>query len=158
MRSSCVWEELESYYAISSGLISLCHIHYIIFMHFAILSFECFKYLLQNEPDVPVEALGDDEIYISYLFPPKQISTLEQYAVRSFAEALECIPLALAENSGLSPIHTLADVKSQQVKDKNPFLGIDCLNKGTNGKCTSNESFVYRFGIFTKIMCMLVFY
>lgn len=61
-----------------------------------------------------------------------KISTLEQYAVRSFAEALESIPLALAENSGLSPIHTLADVKSQQVKENNPFVGIDCLKKGTN--------------------------
>ncbi|KAK3800475.1 hypothetical protein RRG08_051757 [Elysia crispata] len=62
----------------------------------------------------------------------ENISTLEQYAVRSFAEALESVPLALAENSGLSPIHTLADVKSRQVKEKNPFLGIDCLRKGTN--------------------------
>ncbi|CAG5131016.1 unnamed protein product [Candidula unifasciata] len=61
-----------------------------------------------------------------------KISTLEQYAVRSFAEALESIPLALAENSGLSPIHTLAEVKSRQVKENNPFLGIDCLYKGTN--------------------------
>jgi len=61
-----------------------------------------------------------------------KISTLEQYAVRSFAQALESVPLALAENSGLSPIHTLADVKSRQVKEGNPFLGIDCLQKGTN--------------------------
>lgn len=61
-----------------------------------------------------------------------KISTLEQYAVRAFATALESVPLALAENSGLSPIHTLADVKSRQVKEKNSFLGIDCLNKGTN--------------------------
>ncbi|BFZ06339.1 hypothetical protein BsWGS_09378 [Bradybaena similaris] len=61
-----------------------------------------------------------------------KISTLEQYAVRSFAEALESIPLALAENSGLSPIHTLAEVKSRQVKENNPFLGIDCLSNGTN--------------------------
>jgi len=61
-----------------------------------------------------------------------KISTLEQYAVRAFAQALESIPLALAENSGLSPIHNLADVKSRQVREANPFLGIDCLNKGTN--------------------------
>jgi T-complex protein 1 subunit epsilon len=61
-----------------------------------------------------------------------KISTLEQYAVRSFAAALESVPLALAENSGLNPIHTLAEVKSRQVKENNPFLGIDCLGKGTN--------------------------
>lgn len=61
-----------------------------------------------------------------------KISTLEQYAMRAFSEALESIPLALAENSGLSPIHTLADVKSRQTKENNPRLGIDCLNKGSN--------------------------
>ncbi|KAK7476352.1 hypothetical protein BaRGS_00032411 [Batillaria attramentaria] len=61
-----------------------------------------------------------------------KIATLEQYAVRAFSEALEAIPLALAENSGLAPIHTLADIKSRQVKESNPRLGIDCLNKGTN--------------------------
>ena len=54
--------------------------------------------------------------------------------MRSFAEALESIPLALAENSGQSPIYTLAEIKSRQVTENNPRLGIDCLDKGTNGK------------------------
>merc|ERR1711988_1719622 len=61
-----------------------------------------------------------------------KVSTLEQYAVRAFSDALESIPLALAENSGLAPINTLAEVKSAQVKQNNPRLGIDCLLKGTN--------------------------
>jgi len=56
---------------------------------------------------------------------------LEQYAMRHFADALETIPIALAENSGLSPIETLSEVKAEQVKTKNPFLGVDCLQKGT---------------------------
>ena len=43
--------------------------------------------------------------------------------------------MALAENSGLNPIKTLADVKSQQVAEENTALGIDCLQKGTNGMC-----------------------
>ena len=53
--------------------------------------------------------------------------------MRAFADALESIPMALAENSGNPPIQTLADVKSRQITDKNPRLGIDCMNKGTNG-------------------------
>lgn len=61
-----------------------------------------------------------------------QISTLEQYAMRAFSDALENIPMALAENSGHHPIKTVADVKSRQVLEKNPRLGIDCLSKGTN--------------------------
>lgn len=40
-----------------------------------------------------------------------QLADLEQYAFRAYAEALESIPLALAENSGLSAIHALAEVK-----------------------------------------------
>ncbi|XP_064472318.1 T-complex protein 1 subunit epsilon-like [Ornithodoros turicata] len=61
-----------------------------------------------------------------------KISTLEQYPFRAFADALESVPLALAENSGLPPIETLTRVKVQQLKQKNPCLGIDCIGKGTN--------------------------
>jgi len=56
----------------------------------------------------------------------------DQYAIRAFADALDDIPLALAENSGLSPIEELAAVKSKQAKDSNPFLGIDCVQAGTS--------------------------
>ncbi|KAJ1656858.1 T-complex protein 1 subunit epsilon [Dispira simplex] len=61
-----------------------------------------------------------------------QISSLEQYAMRAFASALDAVPLALAENSGLSPINTLAEIKSEQVRTGNPRLGVDCMLKGSN--------------------------
>ena len=61
---------------------------------------------------------------------------MEQYAMRAFANALDTVPMALAENSGLSPIETLASVKSRQVKEKNTRLGIDCLQLGNNGTTT----------------------
>ena len=64
-----------------------------------------------------------------------KIASLEQYAMRAFSDALETIPLALAENSGLAPIENLAELKSRQVKENNPRLGVDCLYSGTNGKC-----------------------
>lgn len=60
-----------------------------------------------------------------------QIRSLEQYAFRAFAEALENVPMALAENSGLSPVDTIAEIKARQLTEKNPTLGIDCLNRGT---------------------------
>lgn len=59
-----------------------------------------------------------------------KVASLEQYAMRSFSDALETIPLALAENSGLSPIENLADLKSRQIKENNPRLGVDCLQTG----------------------------
>uniref|UniRef100_A0A2K5SHM9 T-complex protein 1 subunit epsilon n=1 Tax=Cebus imitator TaxID=2715852 RepID=A0A2K5SHM9_CEBIM len=36
--------------------------------------------------------------------------TLEQYAMRVFADALEVIPMALSENSGMNPIQTMTEV------------------------------------------------
>lgn len=60
---------------------------------------------------------------------------LEQYAMRGFAEALDAVPMALAENSGLNPIATLADIKSQQVKagpGVRGKLGVDCMQRGSN--------------------------
>jgi len=57
---------------------------------------------------------------------------VEQYAMRAFADALEAVPLALAENSGLPPIETVAAVKAAQVRDQNPRLGVDCKGEGTN--------------------------
>ncbi|XP_078052817.1 chaperonin containing TCP1 subunit 5 [Augochlora pura] len=67
-----------------------------------------------------------------------KISTLEQYAFRAFSEALEAIPLALAENSGLSPVDTLAKIKSRQVKEENSALGIDCLDFGSDDMKAQN--------------------
>ncbi|KAI8388903.1 T-complex protein 1 subunit epsilon [Radiomyces spectabilis] len=61
-----------------------------------------------------------------------ELSTIEQYAMRAFADALDATPLALAENSGLSPIETLAEVKAQQATTGNPRLGVDCLYKNSN--------------------------
>lgn len=59
-----------------------------------------------------------------------QLSTLEQYAFRSFAVALECIPLALAENSGLHPIETLSELKARQISENCSSLGVDCMLVG----------------------------
>jgi T-complex protein 1 subunit epsilon len=53
--------------------------------------------------------------------------------MRAFAEALDAVPMALAENSGLSPIASLAEIKSRQVTEKNSRLGVDCMQTGSNG-------------------------
>merc|ERR1719489_381542 len=60
------------------------------------------------------------------------IKSIEQYAFRSFADALEQVPLALAENCGLPPIETLTDIKSRQVSENNPALGVNCMELGSN--------------------------
>lgn len=60
------------------------------------------------------------------------IGGVEQYAIRAFADALDDIPMALAENSGLSPIAELSAVKAAQVAGGNSHLGIDCNQEGTS--------------------------
>ncbi|EAR99432.2 TCP-1 (CTT or eukaryotic type II) chaperonin family, epsilon subunit (macronuclear) [Tetrahymena thermophila SB210] len=61
-----------------------------------------------------------------------KISSVEQYAVRAFADALEDIPNALADNSGLNPIEAVANAKALQVSQNNPRIGVDCLLEGTS--------------------------
>eukprot|EP00756_Hemistasia_phaeocysticola_P020229 Hpha_TRINITY_DN15709_c4_g4::TRINITY_DN15709_c4_g4_i1::g.37290::m.37290/K09497/CCT5; T-complex protein 1 subunit epsilon len=59
-----------------------------------------------------------------------EVKTAEQYAVRAFAEALDAIPIALAENSGLNGVAALTAVKAAQAKTQNPYLGVDCMERG----------------------------
>jgi T-complex protein 1 subunit epsilon len=57
--------------------------------------------------------------------------SIDQYAIRAFAEALEVIPISLAENSGYNGIEYLANLKAKQIKENNPCLGVDCSRNGT---------------------------
>lgn len=80
---------------------------------------------------------GAAEIACSLAVEDAAVKTpgIEQYAMRAFSEALDAIPMALAENSGLDPIATLASVKSQQAKGgpgARGKFGVDCMNHGNN--------------------------
>nr|AAA53132.1 TCP1 [Saccharomyces cerevisiae] len=57
---------------------------------------------------------------------------IDQYAFRGFAQALDTIPMTLAENSNLDPIGTLSTLKSKQLKEKISNIGVDCLGYGSN--------------------------
>ncbi|KAM7464701.1 hypothetical protein LguiA_032822 [Lonicera macranthoides] len=70
-------------------------------------------------------------------------SGVEQYAIRAFADALDSVPMTLAENSGLQPIETLSaylhwlnillSIKMDiDMQENNPCCGIDCNDVGTN--------------------------
>merc|ERR1712088_924123 len=67
-----------------------------------------------------------------------QVKDIEQYALHAFADALESVPLALAENSGQDPIKVLAAVRASQMNEKNPRLGVDCKNTGTHDMKAQN--------------------
>jgi chaperonin GroEL (HSP60 family) len=54
----------------------------------------------------------------------------EQLAVQSYAEALESIPLTLAENAGLDPIDMISELRAKHEKGE-VWAGIDVLNGRT---------------------------
>jgi T-complex protein 1 subunit epsilon len=56
-----------------------------------------------------------------------QTSSVEQYAIRAFASALEQIPLILADNSGMNANEALQRAKTRQIQENNPQIGISCL-------------------------------
>lgn len=60
----------------------------------------------------------------------ENVAGVDQYVLRAFADALEDIPLALAENSGLSPIEELAAVRAKQMETGCPFIGLGVGEQG----------------------------
>ncbi len=67
----------------------------------------------------------------------KSLGGREQLAAEKFAEALESIPLTLAENAGMDPIDTLATLRSKQIKGEK-WTGIDVM-KGRVSNMKSSE-------------------
>ena len=49
----------------------------------------------------------------------------EQLAIEAFADAMEVIPRALAENAGLDPIDVLVELKSAHDKETGKYMGIN---------------------------------
>ncbi len=54
-------------------------------------------------------------------------SSVEQYAIKGFASALEQIPLILADNSGMNANEALQKAKARQIQENNHQIGISCL-------------------------------
>ena len=54
----------------------------------------------------------------------------EQLAIEAFAEALESIPLALAENAGLDPIDVMVDLRAKHEDPNNRWCGVDAYSGG----------------------------
>jgi len=56
-----------------------------------------------------------------------KLSGRDQLAVKQFAEALETIPLTLAENAGMDPIDTMTELRARQSKGSK-WTGVDVRN------------------------------
>lgn len=52
----------------------------------------------------------------------------EQLAIEAFADAMESIPLALAENAGLDPIDVMVDMRAKHQDPNNRWYGVDVFS------------------------------
>ncbi len=62
----------------------------------------------------------------------KSVGGREQLAIESFADAIEVIPRALAENAGLDPIDTLVDLRARHEKANGTRFGLDVYTGKVN--------------------------
>lgn len=84
------------------------------------------------------------------------VAGVDQFAIRGFADALDDIPLALAENSGLDPITELAAAKSRQMKEDNPLIGLGLSTENTDAsaeaKLDSCATNMKEIGVFETLV------
>jgi len=52
----------------------------------------------------------------------------EQLAIEAFADAVDTIPMTLAENAGLDPIDIMVALRAEHERSNSPYLGIDVFD------------------------------
>jgi len=91
----------------------------------------CVRNLIVNPWIIPGGGASELASSIAILEAADAEPTVDQYSMKAFADALETIPQILAENSGLPCIQAVTDLKAKQIEQKNGWLGIDAMQKGT---------------------------
>lgn len=85
-----------------------------------------FKALCKDARTVPGGGATEMELSKRLAEHGRKQTGLEQYAIQKFAEALEVIPLTLAENAGMNTTDTLATLRAQHAQG-NSRLGVDSV-------------------------------
>jgi len=98
----------------------------------------CVRNLIRDPRVVPGGGASEMAAALSIVEESDKETTIDQYTMRAFASALDVIPTALAENSGLSSIGEMAEVKAKQSSTKNPWHGVDCMQTGNTDMWEQN--------------------
>jgi thermosome len=69
----------------------------------------------------------EEEVSVQLRNWAQKLSGREQLAALKFADAMESIPLTLAENAGMDPIDTQVDLRAKHGKD-GKWYGVDAMN------------------------------
>lgn len=102
----------------------------------------CVRNLIRNNRIVPGGGASEMAASIAVGKFANTFPSVEQYAIRAFAEALEAIPSALAGNSGLSVSETVPGLRLAQETTGNQWIGVDCIGTGESdmGKVGIHET------------------
>mmetsp|Transcript_85084 Transcript_85084/g.150452 ORF Transcript_85084/g.150452 Transcript_85084/m.150452 type:complete len:544 (+) Transcript_85084:83-1714(+) len=91
----------------------------------------CVRNLIRDPRVVPGGGASEMAANLAVLDAADKEETIDQYSMKAFANALDIIPMALAQNSGLRGIADMAEAKSKQISTKNAWHGVDCMQSGT---------------------------
>merc|ERR1719321_778160 len=83
----------------------------------------CVRNLIRDPRVVPGGGASEMAASLAVQTAADSEETLVQYAMRAFADALDNIPMSLAENSGLPSIGSMAEVKALQQSSGNGWNG-----------------------------------
>ncbi len=81
--------------------------------------------VIENNKIVPGGGAIEAEVAKVIRSYAKKIGGREQLAIEAFADSLEVIPKALAENAGLEPIDILVGLRSAHEKPRGSLMGVD---------------------------------
>eukprot|EP00932_Pfiesteria_piscicida_P001129 SRR837773.1110.p1 GENE.SRR837773.1110~~SRR837773.1110.p1 ORF type:complete len:479 (+),score=224.07 SRR837773.1110:50-1438(+) len=90
----------------------------------------CVRNLIRDPRVVPGGGASEMAAALAIMAAADHETTIDQYSMRAYAAALDVIPMALAENSGLSAIGEMAAMKAKQQSTSNPWHGVDCMQQG----------------------------
>jgi len=91
----------------------------------------CVRNLIRDPRVVPGGGASEMAASLAVLNAADGEQSIDQYSMKAFAQALDIIPMALAENSGLQGIAEMAAAKAKQKTSQNAWHGVDCMQMGT---------------------------
>eukprot|EP00922_Rhytidocystis_sp_ex-Travisia-forbesii_P035221 GHVS01052278.1.p1 GENE.GHVS01052278.1~~GHVS01052278.1.p1 ORF type:complete len:536 (+),score=79.02 GHVS01052278.1:167-1774(+) len=121
----------------------------------------CVRNLIRNPRIVAGGGATEISMALAVEKTADSVSTVEQYAVRAFSEALLSLPEALADNCGLDAIAAVSEAKATQHTQNNPMIGIDCMRRGTSDMMEQNiyESYSskhHQLSLATQVVKMIL--
>jgi len=121
----------------------------------------CVRNLIRDARVVPGGGASEMSASLAVQAAADTEQTMDQYSMRAFAAALDTIPMALAENSGLSAIGAMAEVKAKQQATAHPWHGVDCMQMGNTDMWEQNvyeacASKCSQFRLATQVVKMIL--